>query len=641
MESYKGTGSVHLAWEPFFTVDRDVPLNGYNVYRRMAQEEFDNEKPINKILVDAGSTHYIDDALHSVVPPVPKTVYYYEVRPVIADVETRTKEVFSLARILVPGENMSFVHRRIVNKRMCGLLGRRESEIDALNHNRCVYHGPGGGMEGKYYDIEQDFLVSTFEASCPYTVGVSSCNTVDGNCIADRFPSNDGDGLPGDFFFNRENGKCYWKDTNNSTWGVVDGEIDNSLFQGRGSDIVGTYAFGDMAVKRILKAHGPPLAFVSQEAASSLCRDDSMGESDILVGCSFSLKDCDTPDSKCTSDEDPDNLHGNYAARQEGAYFWNSLKRRCWMANSTTPGDWTRVGGIANNLTAPDTMLSMRLPHRKEQIAFSFWDEYLSHDAITKYEAGSAPVATRSCNSNEARTFEFEIMDGDAPFSYSLHTLPATEESGIRTLATGVKETENCRSIFGVRDFVGNVTEWSEDRALCSSPGSCQLIPGQGSRVNHFLVNSDSSRIDDAGGFVLGWYDGNGNGVMDDWSIDGFPIGPCLDRDNDELCDITPMFAWKIADEFYNAENFIIPMGLPGHRDFSENYERDIAKDSFVKVGNNEGITANELHHDTMEINSDTAYCPYDEEHQDCGGYDCTTIGTTYGTPDGRITPRS
>ena len=633
LESYEGVGSVDIRWRPF-TVSGVGRISGYNIYRRGAQEEF-GEVPLNEAPLLSSVGGFIDNGPTSPAPPFPGTVYYYEVRPIVEGIESRGVGSYTTARVFVPPSNMAFVHRRIVNRRMCTLMGR---PVEASGHNRCAYTGLGDNASG-YYDLGQDFLVPLFEAGCPYTVGQASCDTLDGNCIADRGPNDSGDGDNGDFFYNRANGLCYWKNPSTSRWGEFSSEL---------TSILTTYSDTDDNTQEVLRAHRPPLSFLSQSGAISLCSDDSLDQRDMVVGCPFSISGCDTADNRCTGTDDPDTGGGNYRAQRAGVFFWNSEERLCWEANSTAAGDWTLLGGDG---PVNPNRFPMRIPTRKEQVAFSFWDEDLSHSAITLRERGHLSEAGVGCNASDAQGVTSGYLDVEAPLSANLYSLPGTASSGIRSMATGVSQTRECRSLFGIRDMVGNVTEWSSDQVRCELPFRCVFnetnkdftIQSPRARISSLFnwdcVDGDNDGQCDsgAGGFVFGHYDGDGDGLLEDWATDGYPMGPCVDADGDNTCD-SSLDSWRIADRKYGAGLFIAPLGLVAHSNFPSRYEDDPAVSSLVRIGSS-SLTSASLHEDSLEVNTSYAYCPYNRADGDCSGEDCTTEETGHGSPHGNITP--
>ena len=616
---YGGVGKSVLSWE-YFSFTGSSNFLGYNIYRRKAHEDF-GEFPINKVILPAQFSTYEDSAIHSKIGPIPGTVYYYQVRPIIDNIETWPLGNNSTARIFVPKANMSFVHRRIVNKRMCELMGKGPTEIDESYHNRCTYIGPGDNTTG-HYDIGQDFHTATFEAGCPYTVEEDSCNTIDGNCIADREPHDINDGDDGDFFYNRREGICYWKNTSTSSWGIIDEEV---------TSILASYNINNNQTKEILKSERPPLSQISQTNAIRWCSDDSMRQSNMIPGCAFSRTKCSTSHSQCTDTQSPDSPNGNYSANEIGTYFWNSNDKSCWRANSTTPGDWTLVGGGGGPVA---NQFDMRLPTRKEQIAFSFWDKNIDYVTAISYEEGYALNESAGCNSSSADGLIAGYSNLEAPPSHNLYSLPGSIFSGIRSMATGVEETKNCQSTFGIRDIIGNVTEWSSERVTCHSPYNCVFDTTNAD----FTVQSSSSHINNIGGFRFGYYDENGNGLEDEWDIDGFPIGPCSDYNYDNICD-SSFDSWPIESRMHNTRNFILPLGLPAHKDFPYNYDDDRAIHAFARIGSTLGIKGSTLRRDTMDIQSAYIYCPYNKQDPNCAEKDCLTSETDLGSPMNVVTP--
>ncbi|MFT7613174.1 MAG: hypothetical protein ACI9J3_002144, partial [Parvicellaceae bacterium] len=185
-----------LTWEDF-TVSGTGTITGWNVYRRLStgiasqfggttlqDEPFDFDEPINKTVLGSSIRTYTDDIVNSRTSPVPNTVYFYEVRPVINSISTGTGEVFDLVRLISPPNNYVFVHRWIVNKKTCTQMN--SATIDPSNNFRCLYSGPGEFEDplnaGVYhYDIQNDLLVGQNEIGCPYSAS-PICDTADGAC---------------------------------------------------------------------------------------------------------------------------------------------------------------------------------------------------------------------------------------------------------------------------------------------------------------------------------------------------------------------------------------------------------------------------------------------------------------------------
>ena len=214
--------------------------------------EFDFSRPINRELLPANSTKYVDNYLNSKSPPLPGTVYYYEVRPVIDNVLARSieRDDDGVIRVFSPFENYAFVHRWMVNQSICKMMHVPDSEIDRSNNYRCKYLGPGmsttiidnegnqvdgehvydsmdinlfdaggdpvqlGDTDKFYYDIGYDMFVMQTELGCPYSKGVC---TVNGNENQDCVFQSDSDddvediitGEIGAYAYNRKTSTCF------------------------------------------------------------------------------------------------------------------------------------------------------------------------------------------------------------------------------------------------------------------------------------------------------------------------------------------------------------------------------------------------------------------------------------------------
>jgi hypothetical protein len=202
-EVYQGPGEVTLSWEDFL-ISGNGSITGFNVYRRLSNESFDYDTPVNRETITASLDSYVDNEVNSIYPPIPNTVYFYEVRPIINSIPTDSNEVFKTIRVTVPNNNMSFVHRWMANKTMCDLL--HSTDIDPTNNYRCPYIGPGD--RSGYYDIGEDLIVDRYEVSCNYSPS-PTCDTAEGSCIGNVDPEFTVNAAQNSIYYNRNNGKCY------------------------------------------------------------------------------------------------------------------------------------------------------------------------------------------------------------------------------------------------------------------------------------------------------------------------------------------------------------------------------------------------------------------------------------------------
>lgn len=507
-ESYTATGQAYISWNAF-SVSGTGSITGYNVYRRVPGENFDYDRPVNRTVLSSSATSFLDNAVNSFEAPVPKTVYYYEVRPVINSLPTSTTSTTKIIRVLVPPENRAFAHRWIVNKTVCGIMNK---STDSTNNFRCSYEGPGdtGFAPGSnFYDIGSDLIVDRFELGCHYTAS-PACNTGDGQCLGINDPTTDGiSAANGSIYYSRGNGKCYI--TNGAAWSEVSGAS---------------------VIPSPQKAYLPPLVYLTQSDAATFC-----------------------------------------------------------SAQSSVSG----VLGLTSSV-------SVKLPSRKEQVAYSLWDtSSLTDSTIATQETGLSLNSSSKCNSSSASGYESSYSDDDAPSSVTLFTLPGTSTSNIRSVMTGSEVTKSCQSRFGVQDAIGNVAEWAIDRLTCDNLSTCL---GRISTDGVALAGSTND-----------FRPGDGTDPYVRWANNGI-LGPCVDSNSDDICD-TYLDTWALEDERYGAGRMFIPMGIPGHTDLPTSAPTSEVLPYALEIGPTSGITANQLHDDTVTYNSHHIF----SETAACGGF--------------------
>lgn len=267
VQSYTATGSVSLVWKTFSN-SGEGKIEGYDVYRRLTTSSKNptgikiNRKPIN-----AETHHYDDNGTNSIFAPVPSTVYYYEVKPIINNIPTGTLEKFSVVRITVPPNNMAFVHRWIANQRACEQL--HSTQINSLDNFSCPYMAPGEVIPPPVtgiFDIGRDLLVDRFEAGCPYSLApICTTGTRDNACVGLNDPNSAGITAPqNSIYYNRSNGQCLINRGGANPWVLVSGVV--------GGDVITDHRVAQMA----------PLTNITQEEASRFCTRPNKGISGIL-----------------------------------------------------------------------------------------------------------------------------------------------------------------------------------------------------------------------------------------------------------------------------------------------------------------------------------------------------------------------
>jgi hypothetical protein len=433
LEEISAPASVSLEWNSF-TISGDGTLAGYNVYRRLAMDdyEFDYKAPINKTLIASTVTTYVDNGTNSKIPPIPGSVYFYEVRPVLTvsgvNIPTDTSEVFKTIRVVSPPNNMAFVHQAMANKGICSLMNKTS---DPRYQYNCTYQGPGERIENDgsrttlTYDLKHHLLVDRFEAGCNFTNPPVCNGTNDGSCIRISDPtgdtsdsSDDVDASDDTVFYDRSTGKCIIKvDNTVGNWKEIEASTDIATLDENEFD----HRYAEL----------PPLVNVTQEFSHEFCQLRSLEKVNNIIGISSN--------------------------------------------------DLQSLGG--------------RLPSRKEQIAYSLWSSSKTTSQIQTIEEGLSLNSTSKCNTSQANGLTIYYSDSPHPDSNTLFTLPGSSTSGIRSLMTGsnsTKGTANCVSQFGIQDAIGNVKEWVYDRIQCSSLSICEGVVS-GDTTWDALLTSDGT----------------------------------------------------------------------------------------------------------------------------------------------------
>ena len=264
---YDTTGSVELSWEPL-VVYGNGSITGYNVYRRTSHELFNYDVPINKAIISASATSFVDNSQNSWVPPVPKTVYFYELRPIIGNIPTDTTGLTKTVRVLVPPANRAFIHRWMANKSICKAIGQIS---DLENNYRCSYFGPADVHVGSatYFDVQNDFIVDRFEAGCNYSRPID-CRFDDDPyndkaCLGLINPNNEVTASAGKIYYNRRNGICYVNTNGNQTW--------DAIYNHTNPSVVAYIPNGGHSYAEL-----PPISQISQDESYRYCRRQTINE---------------------------------------------------------------------------------------------------------------------------------------------------------------------------------------------------------------------------------------------------------------------------------------------------------------------------------------------------------------------------
>ncbi|GEM_PF-5646480 len=562
-QEYKGTGSVELRWNTMVLTGSGT-ISGYNVFRRLPLEDFDYKRPINKDLIAATTQEYIDNSTNSTFGPIPNTVYFYEVVPVVStgtpaeNIQIRSSDFEKIVlRVLVPGQNKTLVPRDIVNITQCDKLldssgsGSNYEYDSSLNTFTCPYEGPGdtGSVSGStVYDFGRDLIVDRYEAGCPYTKSneaIESCPTglsnvaTSGSCIGTVDPTvADGGGAitfsspANQVYYNRSSGKCFQHD--GATWNEFD-----TLSSLRLATLADRYQNAEL----------PPIVYTSQDTANNFCAETATEA--ILGICNVG-----------------------------GTFSIDAGTGRC---SDSTGGAYENYNNISG-----------RLPSRKEQVAYSDWDLTEVSDSIANTREGGLSLNSNSkCNTSSANGLESYYTDSVTPISNTLFTLPGTLSSGIRSLMTGSSETELCVSKYGVQDSIGNVNEWSSDRLYCDNElcgGVASTVTPGGAVDPDYIGNGDDD-----------FYPADGNNATFTRYVFNGVTGPCIDTDVDGTCD-GYLTNWIFDQKSNGASRFFTPMGLPAVTTYISDNPGEFVNNFFEQIGISSGITSTKLHDDTIVV---------------------------------------
>ncbi len=402
---YDAAAEIRLSWNKFSVSGLGV-VGSYQVFRRPANTQFDYQFPINKQIIEGGigeTISFVDNHRNSVFPPIPNTVYYYQIRPVINGILTSTNQTFSTVRIMAPPKNMAFVHRWMANKAICDLLHSTSNPV--LNY-ACPYRGPGDtdlGSNNFVYDVSTDLLVDRFETGCAYAVSPTCSGNPDGTCIGIQAPATAGiTAANGAVYYARGSGRCYLR--SGGSWNEIYSAANITAYLAAvdNRNLVGTDPQNDETTdidsNRPLL---PPLAHMTQELADDFCTGQNSLPNAEIYGINTDL------------------------ARR--------LPNRKEQIAYSQWGD----------------------------------EDHATEAEKAALESGLALHAASKCNSSNASGLEHSYSDIAIPDSNNYYSLPGNHSSNIRSLATGSHQTRACTSQFGVQDAIGNLAEWSSMRISC------------------------------------------------------------------------------------------------------------------------------------------------------------------------------
>jgi hypothetical protein len=431
-------GMIRIAWEDFSLTgglgriyDYPGSTNGYKVYRKLYQSSHemlppavtDNDwgAPINSILVAPKITnvngvvkYYAEFTDYTVTRPAdPKQtkIYWYKVEAVLNNtpIAYNTLPPDGVIRIVLPPDNMSFVHRWMVNKDMCSKMGL---PILRGDNYRCAFNG-FSSVNG-YYDMEHSLLVDRFELACNFTRGYETTK------------------------------KC--------TSGSTD-------FEGAVNSPVNGIVAGDCIGKAALN-----VATVTAANGAVLYRRDGLCYINTSIGSGTTwtevgnLQGDNTTNSASILPKNNPFLFPGGTGR--GAHYSSNNARLPVLTNISRGAGYHTCA--AHEVIHKGTSINKRSLRRKEWVAAASWSD--TNPGFANVEAGTVEsgIVDRDCNSNTkgGSLTTLNLNDNRYPFNNS--------SGGMVTGSGGNYSSAACASRYGIQDMPGNFWEKTSEPAMGS-----------------------------------------------------------------------------------------------------------------------------------------------------------------------------
>ncbi len=615
--AYDAPAEVSISWKQF-TINGSASVGEYKVFRRLANEDFDFSQPINRSTISGGSSTYtyVDNNVNSVVPPSPGTVYYYVIRPVVNGILTSTAaetgtNAIGVVRMLAPPKNMAFAHRWVINKTMCGIMNR---STDATNNYRCLYTGAGDTTVSgvQYYDFGKDLLVDRFEAGCPYSPAPNCPETYDNSCIGVADPITAGvTATTGKVYYNRNDGACYY--ASGGSWAVLNSaNITSYLAQvePNSGNVTSNPQFDNFSDTQYNRAGLPPLVNITQPDAHSICTGLSDIDSSDLLGISSNLAHRlpNRKDQIVYSQWDSSEYTNNEQATLETGLSLNSTSK-CNSSQASGLEDgyvdidkpdsndfYSLPGTLASNIrsmTTGSNELATCTSKFGVQDAIGNVAEWTSHGL-------SCPLMA-TCSTNENLIIQDIEFKRVRPAGDSLNIGVTYLYNGDGdTTVVSVSSSGDIRNIEVDLDDLGSVDAATVAAAINAASlgfvtasvigdsSNDQHIFGRTVYMGTYLTGADDTLFASSASDPFGL-----------WTLDG-KRGPCVDSNADGVCDAS-LSSWAFEDERHSGGRFMTPMGLVSHITSNSTFSTDY---DLFEIGPTSGITALQLHDDTITVNS-------------------------------------
>lgn len=393
------------------------------------------------------------------------TIYYYKVEAFINGNKVNYDGTYSdsVVRVILPPVNMAFAHRWMLNKKMCGEIGKTSldnDDVDRDNDYKCLYNGLGSTYDTNsdqyYFDMKGDLLIDRFKMGCNFSRGGTdySCTDVGytvappnvnqiyfegsindmskgrviGDCIGfggrvsgGTNPTGKIKARPGAIFFDRANATCY---VNTTGIAFLDEDSKGTTWQ-----TLKSIESSETTVKSASKILPSSISPVGMGWGARIYSNNS------------------------------------YLPHLTGS-TQNNLYRTCQSSS-------VDINGIIHN---------KRLLRRKEEIATFAMSSFITRAVAQKINYGTlqSGFIDRDCMSSTNASTMYPAGGGAADMDMTLWNYPTAYynsassspmASWMQNSATGSggsKSTELCFSNFGLQDISGNSNEVLSDRLYCN-----------------------------------------------------------------------------------------------------------------------------------------------------------------------------
>jgi len=444
------------------------PLNGANLIKFKKILSKDNV-PGNNIYYSEWTDYTVD---RSAVAADQTKIYFYKVEAVLNGKKLTNFPLYGdeVVVVILPPDNMAFVHRWMVNKEICTNMGRG-AFIDRGANYRCPYNGMASTFNSSdhnwYYDMDHHSVVDRFEAGC--NVDLTNVCVHNGNPRSCLF------NLESNFWTSwNYNSSIYIgtaSETVRPTWGLINAPTlsaptDTVMYAAEGGRCylnVGTpSSISTMWMMFHDVGTGYPLGAITDPALSPIGPRDSvfpvglglaqkfmtsnakmpplsMGQVSAAAGCgSFFVKH-----KTSTLRKRLPRLKESFAVLAPSPLMDNgtSNQSRNFSVYKLEDGTAQRAHLTGGNMTSNDRDCSSHLWHFWRNSTSPIWDDFKN------------------------------IEPGDANLNYYPGDNRAMTGSSVDLFNT--VSTEACISRYGLQDAYGNMEEFSSNQISCHGQKGC------------------------------------------------------------------------------------------------------------------------------------------------------------------------